>query len=114
MDGVTRVPFNLPTLITANVALIAEGEKDALNLERAAPGLPDNGGKWRYAATCNVGGAGKWLDEYSLWFKGRRVFVFPDNDKAGRAHAQQVCVSVSKYAQAVQLVELPGLPDKGD
>ena len=60
-----------PTRITANVALIAEGEKDALNLERAAPGLPDNGGKWRYAATCNIGGAGKWLEEYPQGAKAR-------------------------------------------
>ena len=89
------VPFNLPMLVTATVALIAEGEKDALNFEKAASGFPNNGGKWRYAATCNVGGAGKWQDEYSLWFKGRRVFVFQDNDKAGREQAQQVCANVS-------------------
>jgi hypothetical protein len=116
MDGVTRVPFNLPTLITANVALIVEGEKDALNLQEAATRFPDDGGKLRYAATCNVGGAGKWLDEYeySPYLAGKRVFVFQDNDKAGREHAQHVCASVSKYAQAVQLVELTGLPEKGD
>ena len=30
MGGVTRLPFNLPALVRANVVLIAEGEKDAL------------------------------------------------------------------------------------
>jgi len=114
MDGVTRVPFNLPKLITANVALIAEGEKDALNLQKASAGFPDNGEKWSYAATCNVSGAGKWLDSYSPHLAGQRVFVFQDNDDAGRKHGQQVCASVSKYAQTVQLVELPGLPEHGD
>jgi putative DNA primase/helicase len=114
MDGVTRVPFNLPALVRANVALIAEGEKDALNLQEAAAKFPGMDGTLAYAATCNVGGAGKWLDEYSVYLAGKRVFVFQDNDDSGREHAQKVCTSVSKYSQAVHLVELPGLLVKGD
>jgi hypothetical protein len=114
MDGVVRIPFNLPALVRSNVALIAEGEKDALNLQKASAGFPDNDGKLSYAATCNVGGAGKWLDEYSLYLAGKKAFVFQDNDDPGRKHAQQVCASIHKYAQAVHLVELPGLAEHGD
>jgi hypothetical protein len=114
MDSVTRVLFNLPALVRANVALIAEGEKDTLNLQHVAVNFPDKDGKLSYAATCNIGGAGKWLESYSSYLAGMKVFVFQDNDDSGRKHAQQVCASVSKYAQAVHLVELPGLPDKGD
>ncbi len=114
MDGVIRVPFNLPALVRANVGLVAEGEKDALNLQKAVAGFPDNDGKLSYAATTNIGGAGKWLDSYSPYLAGKKVFVFQDNDDAGREHALEVCASVHKFAQAVHLVELSGLAHKGD
>jgi len=114
MDGVVRVPFNLPALVRANVALIAEGEKDALNLQKAAAEFPNENGTLSYAATTNIAGAGKWLDSYSPYLAGKKVFVFQDNDKAGREHAQQVCASVHRYAQGVHLVELPGLAEHGD
>ncbi len=114
MDGVVRVPFNLPALVRSNVGLIVEGEKDALNLEKAAAEFPNENGTLSYAATTNIGGAGKWLDEYSPYLAGKKVFVFQDNDDPGRKHGQQVCFSVSKYAQAVHLVELPGLAEHGD
>jgi len=114
MDSVTRVPFNLPTLTRANVVLIAEGEKDALNLQKAATEFPDKNGELSYAATCNIGGAGKWRDEYSPYLAGKEVYVFQDNDHPGRKHAQQVCLSVEKFAQNVYLVELPGLAEHGD
>ncbi len=82
---------------------------------RAAADFPDNGAQLVYSATTNIGGAGKWLDdEYSPYLKGKKAFVFQDNDEPGRKHAQHICLSASKYAQAVHLVELPGLPDKGD
>ena len=63
---------------------IAEGEKDVEAL-------------WdlQMAATCNVGsGRNKWRDEYTEWFKGRKVVVFQDNDEAGRRHAQKVAAVV--------------------
>ena len=36
-------------------------------------------------ATTNAGGAGKWHDTLSPYFKGRRVVILPDNDAVGRA-----------------------------
>jgi hypothetical protein len=114
MDGVTRVPFNLPEVVRSNVVLIAEGEKDALKLQEAASHFPDDGAKLIYAATTNVGGAGKWQDEYSPYLAGKTAFIFQDNDDAGRKHAQQICSSVQKHAREIRLVELPNLPEKGD
>ncbi len=114
MNGITRVPFNLPALGRANVALITEGEKDALNLQKAAAEFPNENGTLSYAATTNIGGALKWIDSHSPYLAGKKVFVFKDNDDPGQRHAQQVCASVSKYAQAVHLVELPGLAEHGD
>jgi hypothetical protein len=114
MNGVTRVPFNLPALLLANVVLIAEGEKDARTLQRTAADFPNEDGKRTYAATTNIGGAGKWLETYSPYLAGKLVFVFQDNDEPGRDHAQKVCASVQPHAREVRLVDLPDLPEKGD
>ena len=94
------------------MVLVCEGEKDvdrvvSLNLAEGDKHL-------RVTATTNFDGAAKWRDEYSMYFAGRRVVVLPDNDESGRAHAEMVALSVSKYAAGVRIVALPGLPEKGD
>lgn len=106
MRGVSSYfPYRLPDLLRNPDALvfIAEGEKDADNLAR-------NG----FVATTNVGGAGKWREEYNHYFKGRHVVILPHNDKAGRDHAQKVFEALAGIAASVRMIELPGLPDKGD
>jgi putative DNA primase/helicase len=47
---------------------------------------------------------------------GREVVILPDNDAEGRAYAQTVAQILSRLSLpvAVQIVELPGLPPKGD
>src|SRR5262249_4401427 len=65
-------------------------------------------------ATTNPMGAGKWRSEYNEWLRGRKVVIFPDNDEPGRNHARQVADSLTGVATSVKLVELPGLPEKGD
>jgi putative DNA primase/helicase len=106
LNGARRVPFRLPQLMEADPAafvFIPEGEKDVLTL--AALGL---------TATTNVGGAGKWRDDYNEFLKGRNVVILPDNDKPGREHAQLVAKSLHGNAASVKILELDGLPDKGD
>ena len=106
LDGVQRILYRLPDLIDADPGawvFVTEGEKDADRL--AAAGL---------VATTNPGGAGKWRTEYGETLRGRRVAVLPDNDTAGRAHADHVARSVHATAADVRLVSLPGLPAKGD
>ena len=106
LDGVRRVPYRLPELMAADPAQwvhIPEGEKDADSLARL--GL---------AATTNSEGGGKWRDELSPYLKGRRVAILPDNDALGQAHAQGVARKLAPYAAEVRIVNLPGLPDKGD
>ena len=83
--------------------VIVEGEKDADTL--AGIGL---------VVTCNAGGAGKWLAEHSEFLRGRIVIIIPDNDEAGRNHAQQVAQLLHGIAESVRIVELPGTSDKGD
>ena len=40
--------------------------------------------------------------------------MLADHDEAGRNHAQQVALTLSGITESVCVVELPGLPDKGD
>ena len=74
MNGVTRVPFHLPAVVRSNVAIITEGEKDANEVLEAATAFPNEDGKLSYATSTNIGGAGKWQDDFSPYFTGKKVF----------------------------------------
>lgn len=97
------VPYRLPRVITAEVVAITEGEKDVHSLERAG-----------WVATCNNGGAGNFKPEIAPWFKGKHVAIFPDNDEAGRKHAQLVAKLLHATAESIRIVEIPSLKLKGD
>jgi 5S rRNA maturation endonuclease (ribonuclease M5) len=107
LNGTRRVLYNLPRVLTAVAAgetvWLVEGEKDADNLTRL--GL---------VATTNSGGAGKWRDEYSEVLRGAKVVILPDNDDPGRQHAQTVAQRLQGVAAEVRILELRGLPEKGD
>jgi energy-coupling factor transporter ATP-binding protein EcfA2 len=103
LKGVRRVLYRLPEVVKAELALVVEGEKDAVALARL--GL--------IATTCPMG-AGKWQPEYSETLRSKHVVILPDNDEPGREHARQVAASLHGVAASVKMVELPGLPDKGD
>jgi putative DNA primase/helicase len=104
---VKLVLYRLPDLLVADPSLprfIAEGEKDCDNLARL--GL---------VATCNPMGGGKWHVVTSHDpLRDHHVVVLPDNDDTGRNHAQQVARSLWGEAASIKVLELPGLPDKGD
>jgi 5S rRNA maturation endonuclease (ribonuclease M5) len=107
LDGVPKPLYRLPEILRASAILVCEGEKDAdrvasLKFEQAS-------------ATTNFDGAsGNWPDRYSVYFAGKKCVIFVDNDDKGRAHAQRVAESVSKYAVGVKVIELAGLPEHGD
>ncbi len=96
MDGITRILFNLPAVLQSPSIAIAEGEKDCLTLIALG-----------YVATCNVGGAGKWLPAYTDRLKGKDVVIFPDNDNAGRKHAADIIASLDAVANSVKQVIIP-------
>jgi len=63
----------------------------------------------------NAGGTGKWRPEFAEAFKGcNGVVVLPDNDEPGRKHVQDVARSLHAAGVSVKVVDLPGLPAKGD
>jgi hypothetical protein len=103
LEGVVLVPYRLPEVVKADLVFIAEGEKDCDTL--VGLGL---------TCTCNPQGANKWRGEYNKHFKDKRVIIIPDNDAPGRSHAQTVAGNLHGVAAKVKVVELPGLPDKGD
>lgn len=98
LDGVRRVLYNLPEVVTASDVVIAEGEKDCDNVTALNLARFDKSGSARFAATTNFDGAGKWKPEYSPFFAGKRVAILPDNDPPGQAHAEQVAASILPYA----------------
>src|SRR5207248_111399 len=104
--------YHLPEVLVANYVFICEGEKDADNVR--ALNLSNREKSWFFASTTNFDGAGKWREEYSVFFAGKRVVIFPDNDEPGRRHAEQVAASVHRYATGVKVVTLPGLKEKED
>jgi len=103
LQGVRLVPYNLPEVLKADTVFVVEGEKDVETLRGI--GL---------VGTCNAMGAGKWRQEYNEHFRGKIIAILPDNDKPGRAHSVQVANNLHGLAASVKIIELPGLPAKGD
>lgn len=103
MKGIDLIPYNLPGIADAQLVYVVEGEKDVETLRSLD-----------LAATCNPFGAGKWRDEFSQWLSGKTVVILPDNDEPGRTHGEAVANSIYRLAKEVLIVELPGLPEKGD
>lgn len=103
MDGATRVLYHLPAVLDAAAhgrrVLYVEGEKDVETLERL--GL---------VATTHPGGSGAWKTDYAKSLEGAEVVILPDNDAPGRKMAE----AIVKDIRGARIVELPGLPDKGD
>jgi putative DNA primase/helicase len=93
LDGVRRVPYNLPAIIDADVVLIVEGEKDA-----------NTGKKLGFAATSSK----HWRPEFCDFLRGKRVVVIADADEPGRKIARDVANSLVGKVSSLKLFELPG------
>lgn len=99
LQGVRRVLYRLPKVIQAvregREVYLCEGEKDVHTLERH--GL---------VATCNPGGAGKWLPDYTEALKGAAVVnIVADCDDPGRAHARRLADELVDHVGAVYILE---------
>lgn len=109
---VQRVLYHLPEVKAAIKAgetiFFVEGEKCADIIRE----------KLQLTATCIAGGANAWIKphkvNYLLALADAKVVILTDNDSAGRKFGEQVAADVAPLVESVKLVELPGLPEKGD
>jgi len=112
-DGLPALLYRLSEMLeSANdgrTVLVVEGEKAA----NAAAGVG-------LVAVTNAFGASSkkkktWTDAHAALFpSGTVVGILPDNDEPGRAHAQTVARTLTARGCDARIVELPGLPEKGD
>ncbi len=107
LGDVRRVLYRLPKVIEAVAAgrevFIVEGEKDVHALEHH-----------RQVATCNSGGAGKFLPEYAEFLREATVTIVADTDKPGQAHARQVAQLLDGVAARTRIVEAAVGKDASD
>ena len=105
-----RLPELRQAIAQGATVFVVEGEKDGDRL--AAGGL---------TATTNIEGAAtldqkpKWRPAYTAQLAGAaRVVLLPDHDEPGRAHMQAIARALHGQVADLRLLELPGLPAKGD
>lgn len=107
MGDCDRIPYRLPGLRQAidagETVYLVEGEAKADKL--AAMG---------FAATAVAFGSKGWRAAYARHFAGAQLVILPDNDAPGRDFARKVYGDLKATANAVAVVELPGLPEAGD
>jgi predicted P-loop ATPase/5S rRNA maturation endonuclease (ribonuclease M5) len=103
LNGVERVLYHMPEVLRADEVVITEGEKDADRLRSLG-----------FTATTNPEGAKKWQSSFAEVLAGKQVIILPDNDAAGRGHVEKIAASLHGKAASVKVLELEGLPPKGD
>jgi len=103
--GCEPVLYRLHEIIQAKEVYIVEGEAKADLLH-----------EWGLTATCLDSGANSpWRAEYSEAFKGKeKVVILPDNDKPGLGYALKIASALYGNVDVLNVVELPGLSEKGD
>lgn len=103
LDGVERLLYRLPQVIEAvrggGTIHVAEGEKCVHALLNAIPDGDE--------ATCNSGGAGRFLPEFAEVLAGANVVIYADSDEPGREHARDVRELLIEQGCIVQIVECP-------
>ena len=101
LEGVRRVLYHLPEVITSEAVVICEGEKDVDTLK---PHLPP---KW--VSTTAPGGAGKWDPDYTASLSGKEIVVIPDVDNAGLAHLDLLVKELKAAVRSFRVIFLDQL-----
>lgn len=102
LKGVRKVLYNLPEVMSGQVVIIVEGEKDAGNLRAL-------GYTGSIVVTTSIGGAKGWHDDYVDCLAGKDVVIIPDRDKQGVGYAETVARSLHGKAASIRIVELAEL-----
>jgi len=96
MDGVVRVLYNLPAIIKSEQVVLVEGERKANWLNELG-----------FTATCNVGGAGKWMDAWTDALKDKQIVICADSDEPGQNHARLLHQALSGHVKDILHIHLP-------
>lgn len=99
-----RLPEFLQFRHKAEYVYIVEGEKDCEKLRSIGSG---------FGCVTTSGGANTWQPQLARYFKGLKVIILRDNDKAGKDYATNVARDLRKYAHYVAIVN-PSELDHGD
>jgi putative DNA primase/helicase len=102
--GARPMLYRLNTLAAADEVFLVNGEKAA---DRGAAELG-------IVTTCTPDGEGKWSGEYTRALVGKAVRIITDNDEKGVKHGKVVSAALGQHAREVKVIQLPGLPPKGD
>jgi hypothetical protein len=97
-------PYRLPDILkSTDTIFICEGEK-AVNAGYVINLL------------CTTSSHGSGSPEITNWesLKGRDIVILPDNDENGRIYAKHVEKLIYQIVNSICIIELPGLPPKGD
>ena len=106
IKGISRVLYRLPDILAAapgDPIYLVEGERKA-----------DKLASWGFVATAVAFGANGWQRAYAPTLSGRTVIILPDNDDVGRDFAQKARGDLEAAGGTVHVIDLPGLPPKGD
>ena len=110
LNGLTPNPYGLDSLKDSDIVYVVEGEKDvktAHSLNLPCVTTPDGGGKKK-----------KWQDAYTEAFRGKTVYILPDNDGPGLDYARFIYEHIKDVARKACILNLqvawPEIPEKGD
>ena len=90
-------------LTSAGPVVVVEGERKVDTLRKI--GLP---------AVTSAHGCGSAKKSNWAPLAGREIMVLPDNDQCGQKYAEEVAAILAALGCMVRIVNLPGLPPKGD
>lgn len=98
------VLYHLPDVIAAKIVVICEGERKADIIK-----------SWNYPGTCLDAGADSKLTPAMVEvLTGKSLIILPDNDEPGRKYCDNIIAAMREKASSIKVIELPGLPPKGD
>lgn len=106
IKGIPRVLYRLPDILASDPAqpvYLVEGERKA-----------DKLASWGFVATAVAFGSNGWQRGYSTALTGRTVIILPDNDDVGHDFAQKARDDLEASGATAHIIDLPGLPPKGD
>lgn len=116
-NGCPNRLYTVGNLKDSEIVAITEGEKDAitayklLHMSKFAAASPENGATKGEAKK-------KWLPVYNEQLQGKDVYIFQDNDEAGKHFARIAAHEANKTANRVYIIDIAegwkDCPEKGD